>query len=104
MHQFDHEISVHNHLPKYFKSSKQYDPDTPNFHQAMSGEFSHKFKTAMDSELEGLTKRKVWSLVSRPPIVKVIPGTWAFKIKRKSDGSLNKFKACFCVRGDLQKR
>ena len=81
LHQFDHEISVHNRLHKCFKSSKQYEPDTPNFHQAMSGEFSHKFKNAMDSELEGLTKRKVWSLVSRPPNVKVIPGTWAFKIK-----------------------
>lgn len=31
----------------------------------------------------------------------VIPGTWAMKIKRRPEGSLNKFKARFCVRGDL---
>ena len=30
--------------------------------------------------------------------------TWAFKIKRHTDYSVRKFKARFCVRGDVQKR
>lgn len=33
---------------------------------------------------------------------KIIPSTWAFKIKRYPDGIMKKLKACFCVRGDLQ--
>ena len=33
----------------------------------------------------------------------VVPGTWAFKAKRRPDGSFRKFKARFCCRGDLQK-
>ena len=33
-----------------------------------------------------------------------VPGTWVFKIKCKPDGSLSKFKARFCVRGDLQSK
>lgn len=34
----------------------------------------------------------------------MVPGTWAFCItlKRRPDGSLNKFKARFCVRGGQQ--
>ncbi len=33
----------------------------------------------------------------------VLPSTWAFKIKRFPDGSVKKFKARFCARGDRQK-
>jgi hypothetical protein len=32
----------------------------------------------------------------------VLPSTWAFKVKRLSDGTLRKFKARFFVRGDRQ--
>ena len=34
--------------------------------------------------------------------MKVVPTTWAFKLKRYPDGVAKKFKARFCVRGDLQ--
>jgi hypothetical protein len=33
----------------------------------------------------------------------ILPSTWAFKIKRFPDGLVKKFKARFCVRGDMQK-
>ena len=36
---------------------------------------------------------------SRP----ILKGTWAFKLKRLPDGSPSKFKARYCVRGDLQR-
>ena len=39
-----------------------------------------------------------------PEGVKVIPTTWAFKIKGFSDGSFCSFKSRFCVRGNLQKK
>ena len=48
-------------------------------------------------------KRKTWSLVPRGNH-KVILGTWAFHIKCKPNGSLNKFKACFCVCSNIQKK
>ena len=34
----------------------------------------------------------------------VLPGTWSFKCKRKPDWKVRKFKARYCVRGDIQKR
>ena len=39
-----------------------------------------------------------------PQGAKVLPSTWVFKIKRYPDGRLRKFKARFCVRGDLQEQ
>ena len=32
----------------------------------------------------------------------VIKSTWVFKLKRYPDGLINKFKALFCDRGDMQ--
>ena len=69
----------------------------------MTGRYAAEFKEAMNKDLEGLIKRKTWSLVPRGNRV-TIPGTWTFKIKRKPDGSLSKFKARFCVRGDIQRK
>ena len=34
--------------------------------------------------------------------MKVLPSTWAFKIKRYPDGCIKKFKAQFCACGDRQ--
>ena len=34
----------------------------------------------------------------------VLPGTWSFKCKRKPDWKIRKFKAQYCVRGDIHKR
>ena len=33
----------------------------------------------------------------------VLPGTWSLKCKRKPDCTIRKFKARYCVRGDIQK-
>jgi len=37
-----------------------------------------------------------------PPGCKIIPGTWVFRIKRNPDGSFKKYKARYCLRGDLE--
>jgi hypothetical protein len=44
-----------------------------------------------------------WDYVKRTPDINVLPGTWAFKLKRYPDGHVKKFKARFCTRGDRQK-
>jgi hypothetical protein len=70
---------------------------------AMRGPFQGEFYDAMQVELATLsTDFKCWDLVPRLPDMNVLPSTWAFKIKRYQDGSLKKFKARFCARGDRQ--
>ena len=91
--------------PNILKAAATPDPDTPNLQQAMTSEHADKFCEAMAKQIADLEKHKTWRLVKRSTLPKdtnVLPGTWAFKIKRLPDGTLRKFKARFCVRGDKQ--
>jgi hypothetical protein len=105
----DHEETVHHYAPHAmaaFKHSTK-DPDLPNYFDAMSGDNSEDYRDAMKAEVEALTKRETWELVDRSSVgstSSVIPGTWAFRCKRRPDGSFRKFKARYCVRGDIEKR
>ena len=94
----------HAQFPMAFKANKK-DPDTPTYHEAMSGEHRSQFEEAMAKEIMELEEHKTWQAVSKnslPTGTKVLPSTWAFRIKRFPDGRHRKFKARFCVRGDRQ--
>jgi Reverse transcriptase (RNA-dependent DNA polymerase) len=43
-----------------------------------------------------------WDIVDRESWMNVLPGTWAFKVKRFPNGDVKKLKARFCARGDKQ--
>lgn len=91
--------------PQIFKASNNSDPDTPRLHEAMRSSHQHEFLLAMDKEIEELQKHGTWTLIPRsnvPTGKKILPSTWALKVKRYPDGQLRKFKARFCVRGDQQ--
>ena len=91
--------------PSAFKASKTKDPDTPNYSEAVYGEYSTEFQQAMIDEITALERHKTWSVIKNSQIpegANVLPGTWAFRIKRLPDGTLRKHKARFCARGDKQ--
>ncbi|KAL7486075.1 hypothetical protein ACHAW6_011674, partial [Cyclotella cf. meneghiniana] len=76
----------------------------PTWTQALQGPFQDKWWEAMGAELNSLENDlHAWELVLRVDWMNVLPSTWAFRIKRFPDGLVNKFKAWFCVHGDLQK-
>lgn len=77
--------------------------DNPNWGQAMNGPFCEEYFQASELEIETLEKADAWRVVERTPDMNVLPSTWAFKCKRFPDGSVKKFKARFCARGDRQK-
>lgn len=56
----------------------------------------------MEEEMDSLAANKTWSLVSLPQDRKVIDCKWVYKLKRKSDGSIDKYKARLCAKGFLQ--
>eukprot|EP00957_Ditylum_brightwellii_P159926 12173200-Ditylum_brightwellii.AAC.1 len=61
----------------------------------------------MVKEINALKNRKTWTLIPNsnlPESIKVIPTTWAMKIKMFSNEAYRSFNARFCVRGDLQKK
>jgi hypothetical protein len=57
----------------------------------------------MKEEVSKLPKAKTWGTVPKPTGQNVIKSTWAFKLKRLPDGTPYRFKARFCVKGDMQK-
>ena len=65
---------------------KQIDPDSSTFHEAMSGLEADKYIEAMKEEIMNLRRMNTWILVDREPHMKVLKGTWAFKLKRTPDG------------------
>jgi hypothetical protein len=43
--------------------------------------------------MDALRHNHTWDVVDRPTDRKIVDSKWVFKIKRRSDGSVNKFKA-----------
>jgi hypothetical protein len=84
------------------KKRKSHDPDTPMLHEAMHGPHAEEYKQAMKVEMSGLIRQRTWKAVERSSATHVTKSTWAFKCKRLTDRTVLKFKARFCVRGDLQ--
>eukprot|EP00957_Ditylum_brightwellii_P166968 12710601-Ditylum_brightwellii.AAC.1 len=88
-------------------SAAKSDPDTLSFKEALSGDHTAEFNEAMTKEVDALQKRNIWTLLPKfklPESVKVIPATWAMKIKGFPSGSFRSLKARFCDREDLQKK
>ncbi|CAA7037483.1 unnamed protein product [Microthlaspi erraticum] len=61
------------------------------------------WREACKEEISSIVKNKTWDLVDLPAGAKAIGLKWVFKIKRNSDGSLNKHKSRLVAKGYVQK-
>jgi hypothetical protein len=89
--------------PSSYKASVS-NPDTLSFNVAMNDRNNiDKWMKAANDEIQSLQKNGIWKEV---PIsyakTCILPGTWVFRRKRTPDGTISKYKARYCVRGDLQ--
>ena len=82
-------------------SEVQDDPKTLN--QARSRPDWPKWQEAMDREITTLDKAKTWTNVQRPAGKNIVGSKWVFRIKRKADGAIEKYKARLVARGFTQK-
>jgi hypothetical protein len=52
---------------------------------------SEQWKTAMNLELDALAKNCTWKIVELPPHIKPIGCKWVYKVKHKSDGTVERY-------------
>nr|ABA98728.2 retrotransposon protein, putative, Ty1-copia subclass [Oryza sativa Japonica Group] len=63
----------------------------------------NNWKHAMDAEFTALLDNKTWHLVPPSSDKNIIDCKWVYKIKRKSDGSLDRYKARLVAKGFKQR-
>jgi histone deacetylase 1/2 len=61
-----------------------------------------RWVTTMDNEHSALVRNKTWQLVPPPKGKNIIGCKWVYKIKRKADGSIDRYKAWFVAKGYKQ--
>jgi hypothetical protein len=60
---------------------------------------SEQWKTTMNLELDALAKNCTWKIVELPPHIKPIGCRWVYKVKHRSDGSVERDKARLVAKG-----
>ena len=75
-------------------------PMPKTFHSALADPC---WRAAMEEEHAALLKNHTWDLVPWPPRASVITGKWIFKHKFNVDGSLERYKARWILRGFTQR-
>ena len=89
--------------------AKVNDADSPTLREVLNMPLEERklWWKAMYDELDQLLDKGTYEIVDRSEAIEknkqVVGSTWVFKRKRLPDGTIQKLKARFCVRGDLQK-
>ncbi|CAJ2678277.1 unnamed protein product [Trifolium pratense] len=89
----------HSHLSPTYSSyclSLLTDQEPNSYAEASQSECWVK---AMQSELNALANNHTWKIVDLPAGVKPIGSKWVYKIKRKADGSIDRYKARLVAKG-----
>ena len=60
------------------------------------------WQIVMKEELDALSKNHTWDLVTLPPRKSVVGCKWIYKIKTRSDGSIEPYKARLVAKGFTQ--
>jgi len=76
-------------------------PEEPNsLNEALA---DPRWREAMKSEYQALMKNKTWHLVPRPKGKNIIGCKWVYKVKRKADGTIDRYKARLVAKGFKQR-
>lgn len=105
IHLFSNATTAHNAIglpqPSANQTSKKRDPDTLTWIEAMADTVHVEYwKAAATKEIKQFGSKRCCAKSSAE--TEIIPVFSAFRRKELTDGQCRKFKARFCVRGDLR--
>jgi transposase InsO family protein len=80
-----------------------FDDEPQSYKEAISGNDAKEWNKAMQEEYKSLVKNKTWTLMTLPPGRSAIKCKWVFKIKRTTDGNIERYKARLVACGYSQK-
>ena len=83
---FSRVVSPPSHEPLVFNDANRYEA----------------WHSAMREEIQALRANRTWTLVPFHPSMNVVGTRWVYKIKCKSDGSIERYKVCLAARGFTQ--
>ena len=77
-------------------------PEPQTYHQAINFDHKREWQQAIMEEIESLLKNETWTFESLPPGRNTVKNKWVFRIKVKSDGTIERFKARLVAKGFTQ--
>lgn len=106
------DVPVASTLPYYFRHHLSYEQfsqrrqhflltvgivyEPSYYHQAIK--FSH-WRVAMEEEIKAMEQTRTWSIVPLPAGHHAIGSKWMYRVKYKSDGSIDRYKARLVAKG-----
>src|SRR3954470_9240599 len=73
--------------------------DPVTYEEAMMRTGSNKWLEAMQSKMESMYEKQVWTLVDLPHDRKAVENKWIFKKKTNADGNMTIYKARLVAKG-----
>jgi len=82
-----------------FLAGLDHDSEPTIYNQAVK---DLKWREAMKSEIQALEKNGTWTITHLPPGKKTLGCKWVYKVKHKSDGTVERYKARLVILGNRQ--
>lgn len=100
---YDEEINLAVYLTEFNDFYCEILGDPTSFKEAITRQDKDKWFKAMKDEIDILTKRGTWEIVTPPKEANIIGTRFVYKIKRLANGEIDKYKARLVVQGFAQK-
>ncbi|KAK1625891.1 hypothetical protein QYE76_000206 [Lolium multiflorum] len=93
-------VRLYDGIIRYDSSKRAFAAEPTSHHDALA---IPVWKTAMDAEFDALRLNNTWRLVELPRGHHIIGCKWVFKVKDKSDGTIDRQKAHLVAKGFTQR-